>query len=364
VQLLYRSTGVVKRRPTVNVTSVLLPPVPLTEPTVVSYQSFYDSLNNEDEPSYEISGGVSFGGLIPVAESALVAPALLAGETIVVPDTEGENADFAAGPEYGLNTIDSLRAALNSTATGLAGAQKIGLIGYSGGAIATEWAAELAPSYAPGLDSKIVGAAFGGTLVDPAHNLHYVEGSSTWAGVIPMALIGIARAYHLNITRYMSAYGRELNSKLQHASIVNALGQYPGLTWAQLATSKHSTPESIPAYVRVANQLIMGTRGTPPMPMFIVQGEGGELEGTPGNKPGIGPGDGVMIAGDVRSLAREYCGRGATVQYEQYEHFGHVASASQWLPEAYAWLSDRFLGSPAPQNCAEIAPGNPIEPIP
>jgi len=225
VQLLYRSTGAVGQ-PTVNVTSVLLPLLRLGTPTVVSYQSFYDSLNNEDEPSYAISGGVSLGGLIPDVESAIIAPALLAGDAVVVSDTEGEEADFSAGPVYGMNTLDALRAALASPATGLAGTQEIGLIGYSGGAIATEWAAELAPSYAPG------------------------------------------------------------------------------------------------------------------------------------------PGDGVMIAGDVRSLAREYCSRGVTVQYEQYEDLSHVPSALVWLPEAYAWLAGRFLGSPAPQNCAQIAPGNSLEPIP
>lgn len=363
VQLLYRSTSALGQ-PTVNVTSVLLPPLRLGPPTIVSYQSFYDSLNNEDEPSYSISGGVTLGGLIPDVESAVIAPALLAGDTVVVPDTEGEEADFAAGPVYGINTLDSLRAALASPATGLAGAGKIGLIGYSGGAIATEWAAELAPSYAPEVSAKIVGTAFGGTLVDPAHNLHYVEGSTIWAGVIPMALIGIARAYHIELTQYMSEYGRSLNEKLQHASITEVLGQYPGLTWAQLSKPQYPTPETIPVYDEVANKLIMGTGGTPSEPLFIGQGAGGELEGTSGDKPGIGPGDGVMIAGDVRSLAREYCGRGVRVQYEQYEDLSHVPSALEWLPEAYAWLTARFLGLPAPQNCAQIAPGNSLEPIP
>ncbi len=363
VQLLYRSTGAVDQ-PTVNVTSVLLPALRLGTPTVVSYQSFYDSLNNEDEPSYAISGGLSLGGLIPDAESALIAPALLAGDTVVVPDTEGESADFAVGPEYGMNTLDALRAALASPATGLAGVRKIGLIGYSGGAIATEWAAELAPSYAPELDAKIVGVAFGGTLVDPAHNLRYVEGSSIWAGVIPMGLIGIGRAYRLNLTPYLSGYGLALYNKLQHASITEVLGQYPGLTWSQLAKAQYPTPETIPAFVQVANQLIMGSRDTPTAPLFIGQGAGGELEGTSGNKPGIGPGDGVMIAGDVRSLAREYCSRGEEVQYKQYEDLSHVPSALVWLPEAYSWLTERFLGLPAPQDCAQIAPGNSLEPIP
>jgi hypothetical protein len=363
VQLLYRSTGPVGQ-PTVNVTSVLLPALRIGPPNVVSYQSFYDSLNNEDEPSYAISGGLSLGGLIPNVESAIIAPALIAGDAVVIADTEGESADFAAGPEYGINTLDALRAALASPATGLAGTGKIGLVGYSGGAIATQWAAELAPGYAPEVNSKIVGAAFGGTLVDPAHNLHYVEGSSVWAGVIPMALIGLGRAYQVDLTPYLSEYGLTLYNKLQHASITEVLAQYPGLTWAQLARSQYPTPETIPVYVHIANQLIMGSRGTPSAPLFIGQGAGGELEGTPGNKPGIGPGDGVMIAGDVRSLAREYCSRGVTLDYTEYEALSHVPSALVWLPEAYSWLTERFIGLHAPQNCSQIAPGNSLEPLP
>jgi Secretory lipase len=365
VQLLYRSTGQLEQ-PTVNVTSVLRPVgFYFGPPRVVSYQSFYDSLNPEDEPSYAITGGLSLGGLIPNVESALIAPALLAGDTVVVPDTEGENADFAAGPEYGYNTLDSLRAALKSGSTGLRSAEQIGLIGYSGGAIATEWAAELAPSYAPEVNKKIIGAAFGGTLVDPAHNLHYVEGSTTWAGVIPMALIGVARAFNTEVKPYLSEYGLELYNKLQKASIVNVLDAYPGLTWAQLAKPEYPTPESIEAYVNDANQLIMGSHHhTPTAPLFIGQGNGGEAEGTPGNKPGIGPGDGVMIAGDVRALAREYCSRGVTVQYNEYEGLSHVAAAIEWLPEAAAWLTSRFIGFGAPQDCSSIAPGNSLEPIP
>jgi hypothetical protein len=361
-QLLYRSTGETGA-PTVNVTSVLQPQLRLGAPTIVSYQSFYDSLNPEDEPSYAISGGVTLGGLIPTAESALIAPALLAGETVVVPDTEGETADFAAGPEYGMNTLDSLRAVLSSPASGATGAKKIGLIGYSGGAIATGWAAELASSYAPDISSRIVGAAMGGVLVDPAHNLHYVEGSTIWAGVIPMAVIGVSRAFHIDLTPYLNEYGLQLYNKLQRASITTVLGEYPGLTWAQMAKPEYPTPESVPVYVEVVNQLIMGSRGTPSMPMFIGQGNGGELEGTSGGKEGIGPGDGVMIAGDVRSLAREYCSRGVSVQYKEYEHLSHVPSAAVWLPEADAWLASRFAGLPAPENCSSIAPGNSLAPI-
>jgi Secretory lipase len=361
VQLLYRSTSELGK-PTVNVTSVLLPPVK-TSDTAVSYQSFYDSLSTEDDPSYAIAGGVTMGGEIPQVESVLIAPALLAGETVVVPDTEGEEADFAAGPVYGYNTLDSLRAALSSPATGLASDTKIGLAGYSGGAIATEWAAQLAPTYAPEINSDIVGAAMGGVLVDPAHNLKYVEGSSSWASIIPMALDGLSRAFHLDLAPYLTAYGQELLAEDQHDSITNEVST-PGLMWSQLAKPEYPTPESIKVFVSTANKLIVGRKGTPTVPLLIGQGNGGEeFEGTPGNKPGIGPGDGVMIAGDVRTLAREWCSRGVTVKYTEYQHLGHIEGAGPWLPEAAAWLAGRFAGLTAPQDCAEIAPGNSLAPI-
>jgi secretory lipase len=362
VQLLYRSTSEL-REPAVNVTSVLLPPLRAVTPTVLSYQSFYDSLSTEDDPSYAISGGFSMGGEIPQAESVLIAPALLAGETVVVPDTEGEEANFSAGPVYGYNTLDSLRAALSSPATGLTANTKIGLAGYSGGAIATEWAAQLAPTYAPEINSDIVGAAMGGVLVDPAHNLKYVEGSSKWASIIPMSLDGLSRAFHVDFTPYLSAYGQELLQEDQHDSITNEQ-ETPGLTWSQLAKPEYPTPEAIPVFARIANKLIVGHEGTPTVPFLIGQGNGGEeFEGTPGDKPGIGPGDGVMIAGDVRSLAREWCSRGVEVQYTEYQHLGHIEGAGPWLPEAAAWLAGRFAGLAAPQDCAEIAPGNSLAPL-
>jgi hypothetical protein len=366
VQLLYRSTGQ-RGQPTVNVTSILKPPLAFGAPKLVSYQSFYDSLNQDDEPSYAISGGgLSIGGAIPQLESGLVKPLLLAGYTIAVPDTEGQAADFAAGPEYGYNTLDGLRAAVNaSSSTGVGASTKVGLIGYSGGAIATEWAAELAPSYAPDVNGRIVGSAMGGVLVDPAHNLHYVEGTPIWAGVMPMAIIGVARAFDINLQPYLSANGAKVYAELQKASITNALGQYPGLKWTDLAKPEYPTPESVPEYVHAANQLIMGTApGAPGHPLFIGQGAAGELEGTPGDKPGIGRGDGVMIAGDVRTLARQYCAAGTKVEYHQYDLTSHVSSAIPWLGEAVPWLLARFAGLPAPQNCGSIAPGNALDPIP
>ena len=362
-QLLYRSTSQTGN-PTVNVTSVIQPLSQRNATKVISYQSAYDSLNRNDEPSYAISGGFTLGGVVPNVELSVFGLFLADGYTVIVPDTEGQRADFAAGPEYGMNTLDSIRAAFNSSTVGLPDDAKVAMLGYSGGAIATEWAAELAPTYAPDLDRRLIGAAMGGVLVHPAHNLHYVEGSYFWAGVMPMALVGIARAFEIDFTPYLSPYGAKVFHDMQTASIVNVLGQYAGLKWADLVRPEYPTPESIPLYARLANKLIMDTGGTPTIPLFIGQGANGELEGTPGDKPGIGAGDGVMIAGDVRTLARGYCAKGTKVHYEQYDALSHITSIGIWLPNAIAWIRQRFIGLPALQNCSSIAPGNPLEPIP
>ena len=200
-------------------------------------------------------------------------------------------------------------------------------------------------------------------LVHPAHNLHYVDGSTVWAGVIPMAVIGVSRAFQIDLTPYLNEYGLEIYNKLQKASIAEVLGLYPGLTWAQMAKPEYQTPESVPLYVEVVNQLIMGTGGTPTAPLLIAQGANGELEGTSGTKPGIGRGDGVMIAGDVRTLARDYCQRGVAVQYNQYDLLAHVEAAAPWIATAVPWLSARFAGKAAPKNCSHIASGNPLDPV-
>jgi hypothetical protein len=237
------------------------------------------------------------------------------------------------------------------------------MFGYSGGAIATDWAAQLAPGYAPDVNRQLVGAAEGGILVDPAHNLTYISGSLVWAGVMPMAIIGIARGYHIDLQPYLNSYGRELYGKLQKASITDALGQYPGLTFAQLVKPRYANPASIPTLVRVENKLDAGLAGSPTIPMFMGQGADGVLEGTPGNKPGIGPGDGVMIAGDVRTLARGFCASGTAVDYTQYDLTSHVTTFPLWAPAALTWLDGRFTGGQAPNDCAQIPRGNSLAPV-
>lgn len=360
VQLVYRSTDA-QGRPSVNVTSVLEPPTGVDPSRAVAYQSYYDSLNPADSPSRAIAGDVTVGGSINTSEAPFLATFLSQGYSVIVADTEGQNPNFAAGPVYGMNTLDSIRAATRSDQTGLDSETRIGLFGYSGGAIATNWAAALAPDYAPEVNDNLVGAAEGGLLVNPIRNLTYVSGSPGWSGIAVMAMAGFARAYDIDFTEYLNDYGRQLFDEIQDASIVNAVFHYPGLTWQQMAKPEYADPTSVTAFMDAAHKINLGEAATPTIPMFIGQGANGVLEGTPGDKPDVGPGDGVMIAGDVRELARQYCATGnPDIAYTQYDQLSHAMAMVPWAPEAVGWLTDRFAGKPAPGNCDSIPQGNSL----
>ena len=81
----------------------------------------------------------------------------------------------------GYQSLDALRATINFAPSGLSSATRVAQIGYSGGATATGWAAQLQASYAP--DLKVVGFISGGTPADLAGALNYIDGG-TWAGFV------------------------------------------------------------------------------------------------------------------------------------------------------------------------------------
>ena len=363
-QLVYRSTDA-QLRPAANVTTIFAPDCSkvscANKNKVISYQSFYDSLNPEDGPSRAYAGGKRLPDLLPAVETVLFGKYVKQGYTVVISDTEGQRANFAAGPEYGYNTLDSIRATFKSPQIGLNSDAKVVMMGYSGGAIATEWAAELAPSYAPDLKPNLIGAAFGGTLVSPEHNLPYVEGTAIWGGVMPMAVLGVSRSYDIDIQKYLTPRGLEVFDKMQKASIAYVLGQYTKVTWKDLVKPEYQDRTKIKEYVEAVNKVIMGTGGTPEIPLQIGQGTGGIFELTPTSAQ-WGKGDGVMLAGDVRTLARQYCAKGVPVQHKEWGS-SHFVTMVSWLPWATTWIDDRFAGKAAPQNCSSIAPGNSLAPI-
>jgi pimeloyl-ACP methyl ester carboxylesterase len=347
VQVLYRTTGE-QGQPTVTVTTIIKPLISFIGTKIVAYQTAYDALGSECDPSYTLQGGNPSDSTAQEEELAMAAY-LLAGFIVTVPDYEGTNLDWGAGQESGYGTLDAIRA--TESYLGAASSTKVGMVGYSGGAIATEWAAELAPSYAPAL--HIIGAAAGGVPVDFAHNLTYINGDDDWSGVIPAVLVSLGRAFGVNITQYLSSYGEELTSQVSSECIATFASAYPGLTIQQLLLPQYSNPFDVPALVTILNHLIMGTSGgTPAEPLLLGVGDSD------------GTGDGIMIDGDVQALAHEYCQRGVPVTFTVYPGLPHSDAAVPFEAQALAFLEGQFNGAAAPNGCASIGQGDSLAPLP
>jgi hypothetical protein len=341
-----------------NVTSVIHPPNG-SHGQVFVYQSFYDTSNPVDNPSRIIAGNQTLGGQTAGADLGMSAAPLLAGHPVILADTEGADANFAAGPVYGRATLDSVRAAQASASAPVSDTDALGFFGYSGGAIASSWAAALMPSYAPELTDRTVGVAEGGVLVNPVNNLTYAGDGLVWAGVVGFALSALTQTYGIDIDQYLTPYGQTVLKDMASLSIIEAAARYPSLRWSDLAKPEYPTPESAPEVKKVIDEINLGNAAAPQVPMFIGQGTGGNIEGTPPD-PTLGTGDGIMVDGDVRAIVRQYCDAGTPVEYRQYDGLSHTMAMIPWYGEAVNWLKGRFDGAPVTDNCATVAPGNPL----
>jgi pimeloyl-ACP methyl ester carboxylesterase len=350
-QLLYRTTTELGK-PTITVATVIRPLVPSPNASkIVSYQTAYDALGPVCDPSYTLRGGNRSYSTAADEEQFLVQYAREEGYTVIVPDYESVHLDWAAGQESGYGTLDGIRA----TEQWLGLAQKstpVTMVGYSGGSIATEFAAELQPKYANNL--HIVGIAAGGIPAYFAHNLAYINGSSDWSGVIPAVLVGVSRAFNIDGARYESAYGRKVANQVSSECINNFLGAYPGLTIEKLLKRRYKDFFATRRFAKINNRLIMSRTGTPREPLFMGVGS---ADGT---------GDGVMVAADVESLAHTYCKRGVSVQFNEYKgsEFTHSDAAVPFETGALAFINQVLNGGKPTNGCSSITEGNSLAPLP
>jgi hypothetical protein len=342
-QILYRTTDATGHA-VASVTTALLPATGTVAPKVVAYLSFYDALASKCDPSYTLRGGDpgSANKQITDLEQGVVQSLHANGYIVTVPDFEDETLDYVAGTESGMSTLDGIKATLKVLKLGTG--TQVGLMGYSGGSIAADWAAELAPRYAPRVN--FVGVAMGGIPVNLAHNIRYIDGSASWSDVIPAALIGISRSFHLDLTPYLSAFGHRVVATESHQCIGEFQGEYPNLTVKQLMKPQYADIAHVPIFHQILNKLIMGSApGHPAEPLLMVAGNSD------------GTGDGVMVAKDEQQLAAEYGRQGVPVQFEELQGLDHNATGAAFLGQAFPWLASRFVGAPPISHAATMPLG-------
>lgn len=186
-QALVRSTDA-QGGPMAIVTTVMVPLTPYVagQRPLLSYQPAIDSLGEQCQPSHTLQTGTE-------KELPRLSLGLAKGWAVVVTDYQGPRHSYGAGRLEGQATLDGIRAAEQLPGTGLAGtATPVGVWGYSGGGLASGWAAELQPTYAPELDVK--GVAAGGMPSDLAAAGRLLDGGP-FSGLFIAAAVGVSREY-------------------------------------------------------------------------------------------------------------------------------------------------------------------------
>lgn len=322
-QLKYLSTDT-KGAPAANIATVIQPLN--AQGKLVSYQTAYDGLDADCAPSYAFATGLH----APAYEEAAMLPLILAGYTVVSADYEGPDYQWAAGINSGHGVLDGIRAAQNFGPAGLNGADTpTALWGYSGGALASQWANELAADYAPELN--IVGVAAGGVPADIEAIARAIDGTAL-SGVYFGATVGLSRAYpEIDIDALLNKRGKAAFETLGQQCIGEFTLQFAFRHMRDYVT----VPEllDVPSVQAVIAENTMGQR-LPYAPTYIYQGTHDELAITP----------------PVDTLVQTYCGMGADVQYVKL--FGeHITTAVTGVPGALAYVQNRLNGQPVPSSC-------------
>ncbi|MET7767087.1 lipase family protein [Nocardia sp. NPDC005366] len=336
-QLSYRSTDT-RGEAIAAVATVVKPRGAMPDRPLLSYQIAEDSTGNYCMPSYQLQMGsipaTVTGSVLVAAQFLEVQAALAQGWAVVVPDHQGPDSAYGAGPLAGRITLDGIRAARNFSPMELPGDRtRVGLMGYSGGAIATGHAAELKQSYAPELN--IVGAAEGGIPADLAEALKLANRNLS-SGLIMAGVLGVSREYpalrefldrHANpLGRFMLTAKDQLCASYQSALF--PFGDNLGMLDAD--------PFGDPGVVETLAKTRMGQQ-VPDMPMYMFQANM----------------DWLIPVGPVNALVDTYCADPkARVRYTR-DHFSeHLTLDPIGAPSALLWLRDRFAGVPVAAGCS------------
>jgi Secretory lipase len=349
-QLLYRTTDT-QDQPEATVTTLLLPlgAKPSAGRPLVSYQVAEDSAAPQCAISYQLRQGAGNDNIVAQAEILLMDAALQKGWAVTVPDYEGPKSAYVAGKQAGQAVLDGIRATEGFAEAGLTGgaATKVGMWGYSGGALASGWASELQPSYAPELNVK--GVAEGGLPVNPRNILQGANGG-VFAGIAMSGIAGISQAYpelESFLDRHLTADGKAALVKARTQCNSQNVTTFAFKDLYQYFDIANPLAQPVPDGVLTADTL---GQHTPTAPLFVYHSVNDEL----------------VPHADTDQVVANYCATGGQVTYQRDILSEHIALVVTGAPDALNWLSDRLADKPAAAGCSTktvvsslLSPGAP-----
>ncbi|KAF7966128.1 hypothetical protein HWV62_39964 [Athelia sp. TMB] len=301
---------------------------------LVAYSEPEDSVNTTCAPSYvfSVGNGSSFGSDITNG--------LDNGWTIVVSDYEGFGSAFGAGRQAGYAVLDALRAALNYAPLKVSKDATVGGYGYSGGAIATGWAASVQPTYAPELNIK--GWAFGGTPANTTSTLQNVEGT-VYAGFAIAGLAGTMAAYPV-----LTARVNEIATARGLAAIAKVKTQCDS---ADLADFLFVNIENT-AYTSLGSQLLYD----PVIAPILANGTMATASSLTPTAPAYmyhGQSDEVIPYASALKAAVTWCANSASIEFvTENGGTGHVGTSEVLGKNATDWLELRLSGVAPAAGCS------------
>lgn len=329
-QLLYRTTDL-KGEPQTTVTTVVVPaekaaagPLP-----IVSYQCAIDAVAGRCFPSYALRRRAKAVGAVAQFEFLLIAAALAEGWAVSIPDHEGTAGMWGAPYEPGYHVLDGVRAAINHDSLGLTSDSPIGLWGYSGGGLASAWAAEVQGTYAPEL--KVVGAVLGSPVGNLGHAFRRLNGS-IYSGLPAMVVAALTHIYpELDrlIQEHATDEGKATLARIEKMTTAHAMVKLAGKDMANLVDRPLEELLLTPEVQHIFDSIKLGTCA-PAAPVLIVQAVH----------------DRIISVDDIDELTETYTEGGASVTYHRDMFSEHLLLHPMSAPMTLRWLRDRFAGRP------------------
>ena len=338
-QLLYRTMDM-HGAPEATVTTVIVPANLGAEQScpLLSYQCAIDAMSSRCFPSYALRRKAKALGSLAQLELLLITAAVAEGWAVSVPDHEGPQGLWGAPYEPGYRVLDGIRAALSSERIGISPAAPIGLWGYSGGGLASAWAAEMCGEYAPELD--IVGAVLGSPVGDLGHTFRRLNGGFL-AGLPALAVAALAHAYpdlDRVIKKHTNDQGRALLSGLERMTTAGAVFRMVGKNMGDYLDEPLEDLLSTPEVTRVFDDIKLGS-AVPAPPVLIVQAVH----------------DYLIDVHDIDELADAYSAGGAHVTYHRDAFNEHMCLHPLSAPMTLRWLTDRFARRPLTDHLIRTA---------
>jgi alpha-beta hydrolase superfamily lysophospholipase len=327
-QLLYRSTNL-HGEPEVAVTTVLLPEQhdPGRVCPVLSYQCAIDAVASRCFPSYALRRGARPIGAFVQSEYLLVAAALAEGWAVSVPDHEGCHGMWGAPHEPGFRILDGVRAALHSDRLGLSPSAPVALWGYSGGGLASAWAAEHSSDYAP--DLNIVGAVLGSPVGDCGSVARHLNGTF-FAGMAALMIAALTHVFpgaQRVVDEHASNEGKKLLDELQSMTTAQAVWRLRGTDIGSYVDISADELWDLPE-VREVFDATKLAQSTPRVPVLVVQAVH----------------DRIISVDAIDKLVASYQHAGVAVTYHRDRFCGHLLLHPLSAPMTLRWLRDRFAG--------------------